>query len=1024
MSRRMLIDASHPEETRVVVVQDGRVEEFDYENPNKVQLKGNIYLAKVSRVEPSLQAAFVDYGGNRHGFLPFTEIHPDYYRIPIADRQALLAEEAALSGDIDEDEEASSRAKTRGRTRRGRGRGARAAKPSADVEGTGEASEDLSAEADAGVEPETATDDTAEAAVTPEAPDAQAGEEDAIQESHGAPEPDDRATDTADDEDAIQEGHGAPEPDDRATEAADDEDTIRNTDDETPEEPDGSDGGGGRAVPAIIDDEDFKVSAEPEDLTAPAGGDEAPVEAAGEPAAADERDSAEPRRPGRSPGTRRSTRRRSPRTKREGSGRDGGARRRSPAREPASDEADVEEVDSEDSVDTLTGDETEEFRRRRANLLRRYKIQEVIKRRQVLLVQITKEERGNKGAAQTSYLSLAGRYCVLMPNSGKGGGISRKITNPKDRRRLKEILSELEIPEVMSVIVRTAGAQRTKAEIRRDYEYLMRLWDEIRTKTFESTAPALIHEEGNLIKRSIRDLYARDMEEVLIEGEAGYKLAKDFMKTLMPSHARKVKLYSDEKVPLFHKFGVEEQLDAMHEAQVELKSGGYIVIHPTEALVSIDVNSGRATKERHIEETALRTNLEAADEVARQLRLRDLAGLIVVDFIDMEDPRHNREVERRLKDAMKGDRARIQLGRISPFGLLEMSRQRMRPSIYETASSTCPTCHGTGFVRSPESSSLQVLRALTDDAIKGGAGHAEVKVPSPVALFLLNEKRRHLLAVEDRFGLGVTIRADDSLPPSDYSLMRVVEDGEAPPAIESREQRQEDGDQDDARGRRRGRRGGQGSRSAPAEERDDRGERSEREATGGRSDEGDEQKSSRRRRGKRGGRRRNRRDNDASVEATDATNVVPESTDEQPALESEDSATAPEAFDVQAEDQSEADRTEPQQDAPKPRRRRPRKTAASHENDEEAATMPVAEALPDAPAETALTESGSGEAEPAETPVATGPSNGGGRRDEDVDTPPSPVENTPVVATAQADVEDDDPDKPRRRGWWNRVLGS
>ena len=490
MSRRMLIDASHPEETRVVVVQDGRVEEFDYENPNKVQLKGNIYLAKVSRVEPSLQAAFVDYGGNRHGFLPFTEIHPDYYRIPIADRQALLAEEAALSSDIDEDEESSSKAKTKGKTRRssgrtGRGRSAKAVKRS--DEDAGDASEDLSAVTDTNAEPEIAADDGTEASTTAEMPD-EAREEDAIQEDRGAPESEDRETDAADDEDAIQ-----------------------GSDDETSEDPDGSDGSGGRTIPAVIDDEEFKVSAEPEDLAAPAGGDdETAAEAAGEPTAADERDSGEPRRSGRSSGTRRSTRRRSTRSKRESSGRDGGSRRRNAAREPANDDADVEEVDSEDSVDTLTGDETEEFRRRRANLLRRYKIQEVIKRRQVLLVQITKEERGNKGAAQTSYLSLAGRYCVLMPNSGKGGGISRKITNPKDRRRLKEILSELEIPEVMSVIVRTAGAQRTKAEIRRDYEYLMRLWDEIRTKTFESTAPALIHEEGNLIKRSIRDLYARD----------------------------------------------------------------------------------------------------------------------------------------------------------------------------------------------------------------------------------------------------------------------------------------------------------------------------------------------------------------------------------------------------------------------------------------------------------------------------------------------------------------------------------
>ena len=1009
MSRRMLIDASHPEETRVVVVQDGRVEEFDYENPNKVQLKGNIYLAKVSRVEPSLQAAFVDYGGNRHGFLPFTEIHPDYYRIPIADRQALLAEEAALSSDIDEDDEASSKAKTKGKSRRGsgktsRGRGAKAAKRPVDDEGTDETAEALPADAEAGLEPAEAADDLAQAPAP-----AETGPE------TGDAQEDDEVPSTA-------------APDDYGTDAADDEAASPDADEEATDEPDGRDSSSGSAVPAVIDDEDFKVSAEPEEFTAPAddapGDDEGPGEAASEATVTDEREGSESRRSGRSSGTRRSSRRRSTRSKRESNGKDGSSRRRS-TREPSGEDADVEEVDSEDSVDTLTGDETEEFRRRRANLLRRYKIQEVIKRRQVLLVQITKEERGNKGAAQTSYLSLAGRYCVLMPNSGKGGGISRKITNPKDRRRLKEILSELEIPEVMSVIVRTAGAQRTKAEIRRDYEYLMRVWDEIRTKTFESTAPALIHEEGNLIKRSIRDLYARDMEEVLVEGEAGYKLAKDFMKTLMPSHARKVKLYSDERVPLFHKFGIEEQLDAMHEAQVELKSGGYIVIHPTEALVSIDVNSGRATKERHIEETALRTNLEAADEVARQLRLRDLAGLIVVDFIDMEDPRHNREVERRLKEAMKGDRARIQLGRISPFGLLEMSRQRMRPSIYETASSTCPTCHGTGFIRSPESSSLQVLRALTDEAIKNGAGHAEIKVPTQVALFLLNEKRRHLLSVEDRFGLCVTIRSDDGLPPSEYSLTRIIEETEAPPAVEGREQRQEDGDQDDARGRRRGRRGSQSSRSAPAEEREERGER---QADGGRSEsgrseEGDEQKSSRRRRGKRGGRRRNRRENDVSVEATDVAGTAPEGVEEQPALDGEDSAVAPEKQEAEAGEGAEADRPEPQQSAPKSRRRRPRKTAAAREDSDESASETKAEASTDALAEVPATESEPERAEPVETTVAAEPGNGDGRRQEDVDTSPSPAESAPVSAT-QAEAEDNDPDRPRRRGWWNRVLGS
>src|ERR1700761_832616 len=529
MTKRMLIDAAHAEETRVVVVDGHRVDEFDFESRAKKQLRGNIYLAKVTRVEPSLQAAFVEYGGNRHGFLAFNEIHPDYYQIPVADREALLAEAAAEEDEVDEAE----------------------------------------------------------------------GEE----------------------------------------------------------------------------EEDDEVSAE-------------------------------------------------------------------------------------------------EARLRR-RLMRKYKIQEVIKRRQILLVQVVKEERGNKGAALTTYLSLAGRYCVLMPNTARGGGVSRKITSVTDRKRLKTIVNELDIPSGMAVIVRTAGSERTKPEIKRDCEYLLRLWDSVRTLTLQSTAPALVYEEANLIKRSIRDLYSRDIDEVHVEGEDGYRLAKDFMRMLTPSHARKVQLYRDPAMPLFHKYQVEAQLDAMHSSVVQLKSGGYLVINQTEALVAIDVNSGRSTKERHIEETALKTNLEAADEAARQLRLRDLAGLIVIDLIDMEGGRNTHTVERRLKEALRFDRARIQLGRISPFGLLELSRQRLRPRLMETSFLPCPHCSGTGMVRSVEGPSIHILRPIEEEGSRRRSIEITVTVHPDVALYILNQKRVELNHIESRYGFRVFLTSDASLVPPALRMDRV-----------------------------------------------------------------------------------------------------------------------------------------------------------------------------------------------------------------------------------------------------------
>ena len=541
-TKKMLIDASHPEETRVVVVRDSKIEEFDYESAQRKQLKGNIYLAKVTRVEPSLQAAFVDYGGNRHGFLAFSEIHPDYYQIPVADREALLREE--------EEEDAQS----------------------AEAEEAGEAEN---------------------------------------------------------------------------------------------------------------------------------GGDE-------------------------------------------------------------NGEEDVDAVGAEDALEEVP---QRKPRKRR----RQYKIQEVIKRRQVILVQVVKEERGNKGAALTTYLSLAGRYCVLMPNTARGGGISRKITDAKDRKRLKKIAQEIQVPEGMGLIIRTAGAQRTKAEIRRDFDYLMRLWENIRDLTLKSTAPALVYEEGNLIKRAIRDLYAKDVEEILVEGEAAHKEARAFMKMMMPSHARNVKHYK-EQIPLFARYKVDAQLDGLFSPNVTLPSGGYLVLNQTEALVSIDINSGKSTREHSIEDTALKTNLEAATEIARQLRLRDLAGLIVIDFIDMEEKKNNRAVERRLKEALKGDRARIQVGRISHFGLLEMSRQRLRQGMLENATRPCPHCFGTGIIRSVSSSALSVLRGIEEALTNNKRPALTVRCNTDVAFYILNEKRDHLMALEQMNGVSVYIEPDREIAPAAFEI--------------------------------------------------------------------------------------------------------------------------------------------------------------------------------------------------------------------------------------------------------------
>ena len=663
MANKMLIDATHPEETRVVVLRGNRVEEFDFESAHRKQLRGNIYLAKVTRVEPSLQAAFVDYGGNRHGFLAFSEIHPDYYQIPIADRQALIAEEERAQRAAAEEVDRGPRERRRATVAR------------KDEVTRGDA-------ADAPL-------DTLEAEQPSAAPDqlSSTGEESEVEPLSGP----------------LAEQSLAPPTEISASESSEEDAGGASTDE---------------AEPAIV----HEVSAETE-IEAGSGLLEPDQVTALTPPIGE------------------------------------GGESEVPTQARSTDNG----VEEEEVVESVGGaDALEEVPDRAPRYRRQYKIQEVIKRRQVMLVQVVKEERGTKGAALTTYLSLAGRYSVLMPNTARGGGISRKITNPDDRARLKEAAGELEVPEGMGVILRTAGASRTKIEIKRDFEYLLRMWETVRDLTLRSTAPKLVYEEGSLVKRSLRDLYTKDIDEVLVAGGEGYHEAKEFMRMLMPSHAKNVKLYADTQ-PLLSRYGVENQLDAMFSPVMQLRSGGYIVLNQAEALVAIDVNSGRATREHHIEDTALKTNLEAADEIARQLRLRDLAGLIVIDFIDMDEKRNNRAVERRLKECLKHDRARIQVGRISHFGLLEMSRQRIRTSVLESSTEKCPYCGGSGHVRSVSSLALQVLRALEDHLIKSATHSLIARTRPDVALYLLNQKRAHLRGLEERFAITITVTADETV---------------------------------------------------------------------------------------------------------------------------------------------------------------------------------------------------------------------------------------------------------------------
>jgi len=1000
MAKRMLIDAAHPEETRVVVLSGNRLEEFDFESSTKKQVKGNIYLAKVTRVEPSLQAAFVDYGGNRHGFLAFSEIHPDYYRIPVSDR----------SGREGEAHDSAERGAANG----------------ADEPGVPLAvalPEPIPVPESAGGDDEAAAEEEEFARNRPgdsERAETGGGEPAATSEPAGGfyPAPFDSAPAT-DWEAPLPPVERAAEPPAAS---------------EPPEEVEPT-------LAAWQEDRQFSATRSAdhdESVHAEAVWDEADADRAASPGS-------EPQSIALRVGEESVVAAEIIDTPRTGH---------------LNGEAAEVEVGS---VETLGGDEVEEVEeadaeRRRRYPGRHYKIQEVIKRRQIMLVQVAKEERGNKGAALTTYLSLAGRYCVLMPNTGRGGGVSRKITSIGDRRRLKEILEELDIPEGMGVIVRTAGAERSKAEIKRDYEYLLRLWNEIRDLTLKSTAPALIYEEGNLIKRSIRDLYTRDLDEVLVEGEEGYRTAKAFMRTLMPSHAKRVQPYRDPQIGLLHRFQVESQIDAIHSPVAQLRSGGYIVINQTEALVSIDVNSGRSTRERNIEETALRTNLEAAEEIARQLRLRDLAGLIVIDFIDMEEHRNQIAVERRLKEALKNDRARIQVGRISPFGLLEMSRQRLRPSLAEASTQPCPHCGGTGFIRSVESTALYVLRSIEEEGIRRRSAEICIYVPTTVALYILNQKRESLAQIEARYGVRVTVARDDALIPPSFRLerLRAYGAGEAPsvprsiqaPAIEEEDEEEDvseeedieavparaapgegaaEQESDEERGRRRRRRRRRRSdepregRAAPAAASPEAGEPSDaREPASGEPaareprDAGEEERESdaerrRRRRGRRGGRQRGRREEGGETPdrqiAAETIEIVPP-VEDQPIVEetAEAAGLEPWAGDSGYEAASLAPFAgEGAEPAPAP------VPAASHrEEDGESISAPTAEAEAGVPF-AGETERVLEEAAAAPASSANGPASG---------TPPS---HEPASPNEDVLTVSDKPANPRR-GWWQRLV--
>lgn len=911
MATRMLIDARHPEETRVAVLQGNRIEEFDFESAEHKQIKGNIYLAKVTRVEPSLQAAFVDFGGNRHGFLAFSEIHPDYYQIPKADRDALLAEEAEAA----EEEE---------RLR-------------AEEEDEGiSPGEEYDAEDDSG---EALAEDLAENGV--------------------------EEVDTSDKDDVATIEGGASDEDSSDEDGADDE----NGEDSDEDEDEG--------------------------------------------------------------GRERSRGRRGRR--RQGKGdRGGNEKGRSRAKQ------------------------VDEVRAKRMELRRRYKIQDVIQRRQVLLVQVVKEERGNKGAALTTYLSLAGRYTVLMPNSTSGGGISRKISSTSDRKRLKEMVSDLKLPRTMGLIVRTAGMSRTKPEIKRDFDYLARVWDEIREKTLASVAPALIHSDSDLIKRAIRDIYNKEIEEVVVEGEDGYKSAKAFMKLLMPSHARRVKAYSDP-VPLFQRYGAEDQLRAMYDPMVQLKSGGYLIINPTEALVSIDINSGRSTKEHGIEATALHTNLEAAKEIARQLRLRDMAGLVVIDFIDMEYSSNVRKVEKAMKEALKNDRARIQVGRISSFGLMEMSRQRLRTGVLEATTRPCPHCDGTGLVRTASSAGLSALRLIEDEAAKGKGTQIRLAASTEAAIYLLNEKRADLVEIEQRYGVSVEVVPegeeegakmsvsssgprpaqaprfepivdddDDDLPEEEDDFAEEEAEGQEP--LQSRRERADNDEDGGRKKKRRRRRGGRGRNRDREDANEGEGEAGEdagdaqAEAVAGDAPEGDTEEGGEgrpKKRRRRGGRGRKRR----SDEGAEGSEGEAGMDDGDAVSDGEAEATAEAPADLEAPTSEPQAEAEPIAEAPaeKPKRTRaPRKKKVAEQ---------VAEAVPAELAPELATDVAPVAEE--ETPAEKPKRKRAPRKAKVAEAEPAVVAemNETLVSSEAAEKAANEPatsgegeTKPRK-GWWSRTFG-
>ncbi|MCA0904664.1 Rne/Rng family ribonuclease [Qipengyuania aquimaris] len=908
MATRMLIDARHQEETRVAVLKGNRIEEFDFESADKKQIKGNIYLAKVTRVEPSLQAAFVDFGGNRHGFLAFSEIHPDYYQIPKEDRAALLAAEAEAA---EEEQRLRAEEEERGEL------------PGEEYDAEDESSEALA-------------EDLAE---------------DGLEE-----------VDTSDKDKVatIEEGHLDGEDDDDSDDSDDDEES----------EDDGS---------------------------------------------------------------KSKSRSRRGRGRRQGKGR-----------------SRAKEVD--------------EARAKRMALRRKYKIQDVIQRRQVLLVQVVKEERGNKGAALTTYLSLAGRYTVLMPNSSHGGGISRKINSASDRKRLKQIVGDLNLPKTMGLIVRTAGLSRTKTEIKRDFDYLARLWDEIREKTLSSAAPALIHSDSDLIKRAIRDIYNREIEEVVVEGEEGYKSAKAFMKMLMPSHARRVKQYVDP-VPLFQRYGAEDQLKAMYDPVVQLKSGGYLVINPTEALVSIDINSGRSTKEHNIEQTALHTNLEAAKEIARQLRLRDMAGLVVIDFIDQEHHSNTRKVERAMKDALKSDRARIQVGRISSFGLMEMSRQRLRTGVLEATTRECPHCDGTGLVRTASSAGLSALRLIEEEAAKGKGSRIRLAASTEAAVYLLNEKRNDLIEIEQRYGViaevvpegedeGAKMTVSSHGPkPKDAPKFDTIVDDEDDDEEEFVDSSDEDEDDDRPRKKRRRRRGGRGrnrnrEQDSDGNNEDESDEDSDSDAHS-EDDDGDDKPKKRRRRGgrRRGGRGRGGKSDEVTSQDAEKLEKVSEQVAEDMAVVAGPEDT-PETAEQAAEEEKPKKKRAPRkkkvaeeteavaEEAPAEKPKRTRKKKADDKAADETSSDNAAEEKPK-PKRTRKKKADEAPAEPAEAAAeaeekpkpkrtrkkkATEDVAEQVKEDMPVVAGPESTPETAEAAAKQDDQSSDEGGKPKR-GWWQRTFG-